>query len=118
MLREQLQRELAVQLAKQQGPGERLEQVPLAVLQQELEEWVLGSLLPELLELLVPLARQGLLLLGRKLAERLQAPELPLLHHLQQLQVLRPPRGSRPLEQVFPARLQLRGWESRCQPCP
>ena len=109
VLREQLQRELVAQLAQQRGPGERLEQVPLAVLQQELEEWVLGSLQRQLLELWVPQARQGLLPLGRGLAERLRVRELRLLLHLQQLQVLRPPRWSRPLGQVFAARLQPQG---------
>ena len=95
--REQLQRELVAQLAQQRGPGERLEQVPLAVLQQEPEEWVLGSLQREPLPL------------GRGLAERLRVPELQLLHHLQQLQVLRPPRWSRPLGRVFAVRLQPQG---------
>ena len=109
VLREQLQRELVAQLELQRGPGERLEQVPLAVLQQELEAWVLGSLQRVLLELRVPLARQGLLPPGRGLAERLRAPELQLLHHLQQLQVLRPPRWSRPLGLVFAVRLQPQG---------
>ena len=109
VLREQLQRVLVAQLELQRGPGERLEQVPLAVLQQELEAWVLESLQRVLLELRVPLARQGLLILGRRLAERLRAPELQLLHHLQQLQVLRPPRWSRPLGQVFAVRLQPQG---------